>query len=176
MTALHMGSYLCLHVKGLGLTTLSLEHFHIIETPCIVYITPSVNYNYVFESTFIALVILTSFSPTQHSSRNWKSDSSTVSSLTSSSSGDDVVELLSQDVPLVLLVLDAHGLPVHGINDSQVVNETRLRAAAIYIIMAQSQVQLSATGLEGQNMDRCYVFACWVEAPRGVSTQHTGEY
>ena len=44
-------------------------------------------------------------------------------------------------------------LPVHGVNDSQVVNETGWRAAAIYIIMAQSQVQLSATGLEGQNMD-----------------------
>ena len=42
--------------------------------------------------------------------------------------------------------------------------------------MAQSQVQLSATGLEGQNMDRCYVFDCWAEAPQGVSTQHTGEY
>ena len=67
-------------------------------------------------------------------------------------------------------------LPVPGVDDSQVVKETRLRAAAIYIIMAQSQVQLSATGLEGQNMDRCYVFDCWAEAPRGISTQHTGEY
>ena len=50
--------------------------------------------------------------------------------------GDDVVELLPQDVPLVLL--DAHVPPVHGVDDSQVVKETRLRAAAIYIIMAQS--------------------------------------
>ena len=82
--------------------------------------------------------------------------------------GDDVVELLPQDVPLVLLVLDAHVLPVHGVDDSQVVNETRLRA--------QSQVQLSAPGLEGQNMDRFCVFACWAAAPQGVSTQHTDEY
>ena len=64
------------------------------------------------------------------------------------------------NVPLVLLVL-----PVQGVNDSQVVKETRLMAAAKYIIMAQSQVQLSATGLEGQNMDRCNVFDCWAEAP-----------
>ena len=87
-----------------------------------------------------------------------------------------MVELLPQDVPIVLLVLDAHVLPVPGVDDSQVVKEKRLRAAVIYIIMVQSEVQLSATGLEGQTMDRCYVFECLAEAPRGVSTQHTGEY
>ena len=42
----------------------------------------------------------------------------------------------------------------------------RLRAAVIYIIMAQTQVQLSATGLEGQNMDGCYAFDSWAEAQR----------
>ena len=52
--------------------------------------------------------------------------------------GDDVVELLPQDVPLVLLVLDAHVLPVHGVDDSQVVNETRLRAARV-TVAASSQ-------------------------------------
>ena len=45
--------------------------------------------------------------------------------------------------------------------------------AARYIIIAKSKFQLYATGLEGQNMYRCQVFACWTEAPRGVSTQHT---
>ena len=34
--------------------------------------------------------------------------------------GDDVVELLPQDVPLVLMVLDAHVLPVNGVDDSRV--------------------------------------------------------
>ena len=45
-----------------------------------------------------------------------------------------MVELLPQDVPIVLLVLDAHVLPVPGVDDSQVVKETRVRAAAIYIL------------------------------------------